>query len=113
MIYMHKLITGYARTDHKNGYPLDNTDGNLRDADQSHNLANRGKGRRAATATSQYKGVDLMSSGLWRARIKVDRQQRHLGVFADEEAAARAYDAAAVEAWGEFAQLNYPISAST
>ena len=85
MIYMHKLITGYARTDYENGYPLDNTEGNLREADQSHNLTNQGKGRRVATATSQYKGVDLMASGLWRARhrdpaVRVERTEPDPGL---------------------------------
>ena len=107
-IVMHTLITGYKRTDHKDGNGLNNQRSNLRDcASQSYNLANQGKGRRAATATSRYKGVDwLARSGKWRARIKVNYQHRHLGMFAVEEDAARAYNAAALAEWGEFAQLN-------
>lgn len=107
-LVMHTLLTGYRRTDHANGNGLDNQRANLRDADQSHNLANQGKGRRAATSTSRYKGVGRMANGSWRARIKVNYQERHLGLFASEEDAARAYDAAAVAAWGEFARLNLP-----
>jgi hypothetical protein len=31
------------------------------------------------------------TSGKWRARIRIDGKQRHLGYFADEEEAAAAY----------------------
>ena len=107
MAYMHTLITGNARTDHEDGDPLNNTDPNLRDTTQSQNLANTGK--RRTGGTSRYKGVDwLARNSKWRARIKVDYEQRHLGLFPAEEDAARAYDAAAVEAWGRFARLNFP-----
>ena len=44
----------------------------------------------------------------WYAQITVSYQVRYLGSFADEVAAARAYDAAALEAWGPFARLNFP-----
>ena len=108
MAYMHSLITGYRRTDHENGNGLDNQRANLRDTTQSQNCANRGK--RRTGGTSRFKGVDLLPSGRWRARIKVGRAERSLGTFADEAAAARAYDGAAAEAWGTFARLNFPAS---
>lgn len=39
-----------------------------------------------------------------------DRQQKYLGSFDDEVAAARAYDVAASEAFGAFAYLNFPAT---
>jgi hypothetical protein len=55
---------------------------------------------------SRYKGVSR-NREKWQARIKVDGKQSHLGIFTDEEDAARAYDAAARELFGEFAYLNF------
>jgi hypothetical protein len=66
--------------------------------------AHGGKGR-----TSRFKGVYLVKvTGKWRALIQKDGAARRLGSHATEEAAARAYDAAAREMHGEFARLNYP-----
>lgn len=42
----------------------------------------------------------------WEAMIKVGDRRRYLGSFADPVDAARAYNAAAFEAWGEDAFLN-------
>ena len=38
----------------------------------------------------------------------VDGKSRYLGLYADEGDAGRAYDLAAVDAWGKFARLNFP-----
>jgi len=103
-VLMHVLLTGRTGTDHRNGDGLDNRRENLRPATRAQNAANS---RKAAGCSSAYKGVCLTRWG-WQAYIKVDRKRRHLGYFAAEEAAARAYDAAALAAWGEFARPNFP-----
>jgi hypothetical protein len=57
--------------------------------------------------TSQYKGVSWhRRDKKWHARIRINGKRKHLGRFADELAAARAYDAAATKHFGEFALTN-------
>jgi AP2 domain len=101
------MITGNERTDHRNRNGLDNQRKNLRPATKAENARNLPAMRKVAT--SRYKGVSLHTlNGRWRARIKTDTGRVSLGVYATEEEAARAYDAAARVYHGEFAYLNFP-----
>ena len=102
--YMHAEITGYARTDHVNGLTLDNRRANLREVTSSQNSMNRGAGN---GWSSRYKGVHYFRrTGRWRAYITFGRKQKHLGYFSTEREAAEAYNAAAIELFGDFARLN-------
>ena len=57
----------------------------------------RAKARRHGTQTSQYRGVSLLKqTGKWHGQINVGGKQLHLGFFATEALAARAYDRAAI-----------------
>ena len=62
--------------------------------------------------SSRFKGVTWETKkpgtgrSKWLAQIRVRGQIRKLGRFEVEEDAARAYNAAAMAAWGEFALLN-------
>jgi hypothetical protein len=92
-------------TDHKNGDLNDYTQKNLRTATRSQNHANIGK--RRGEYSSKFKGVGWhIRGGKWRAFIKVNYRQISLGMYADEEEAALAYNLAAKKFFGEFARLN-------
>jgi hypothetical protein len=105
---MHRVIAetpGHLVCDHINRDGLDNRWRNLRNCTKAQNNLNRGSER---GSTSKYKGV-YWHKGMekWVATIKAGGRRRHLGYFADEGEAARAYDAAARECHGEHAGLNF------
>jgi hypothetical protein len=106
---MHREIVGAVRrevVDHWDGHTLHNWRDNLRRGWQRFNAAN---GRKPSGTTSRFKGVYWNSERfLWQAQICVCRVSRSLGRYEDEEAAAMAYDRAAVGAFGEFARVNFP-----
>jgi hypothetical protein len=90
-------------TDHKNRDGLDCRRSNLRIATRQQNSQNKPRPR---IGIGDFKGVSQHGSG-WRARIVVDYTRISLGIFPSAEAAARAYDDAAAEHFGEFAVLNF------
>jgi len=109
-IYMHNVIASRinlpSSPDHRDRDGLNNQRCNLRDATNSQNLANRAL---FETSTSGFKGV-TEHRGKWQSQIMVHRQTHYLGRFPGTEAgkiaAARAYNKAAREHFGEFAVLN-------
>jgi hypothetical protein len=105
-VRMHRVILGVGdevTVDHANNDPLDNTRGNLRAGTASQNMANRGRQKNNATG---YKGVGIRA-GRYRARLHVLGKEHYLGTFDDIIEAAKAYDAAALIHFGEFADLNF------
>jgi hypothetical protein len=110
-IYMHRLILDAprgVRVDHINGVKLDNRRANLRLCTQSQNMANIPSHR---GSSSPFKGVHWSrASNRWVARIGVRGKKIYLGIFVDPVDAAIAYDKAALDAFGEFARLNFPVT---
>jgi len=105
---MHRYILGLKPgelADHINGNGLDNRRSNLRVVTASQNAQNSFVQRREDGKTSRFKGV-FRSGGKWSAKINVAGAVDVLGTFDDEQAAARAYDAAAALHFGEFAKTN-------
>lgn len=103
-LFMHTMITEFARVDHHDLNGLNNRRLNLREATIAQSNANQPN--RLGSA-SRYKGV-IWHHGKWQARVLEGGRRRSLGHFPDEEEAARAYDRAALEVQGEFAYLNFP-----
>ena len=103
-VFMHTLITGYPLTDHINHNGLDNRRSNLRAATTAQNNHNQ---RPQIGTSSRFKGVTWHKQiKKWQAAIKIDGRCVYLGVFLSEEEAALAYNAAALDAYGEYAYLN-------
>ena len=104
-VYLHRLVvdapTGVV-VDHINQNRLDNRKSNLRFCSIKENVRNQ-----KVHVGRRFKGVSH-SRHHWRAYITVDYKAKHLGVFATQEEAARAYDRAAMQMHGAFACLNFP-----
>jgi len=77
---------------------------NLRIATKGSNACNA---KRFKNNTSGYKGVSKHKDGRFVAYICANGKKKHLGIFSDAEEAARAYDAAAIVAYGAYASLNF------
>ena len=109
LIPMHRAIAarlGLPEVDHKDHNGLHNWHGNLRPCTVSQNRANR---RVPKNNTSGFKGVSFnRNEKKWVAGIRFNKRRIHLGYFRAPETAAKAYDAAAIQLFGDFALLNFP-----
>lgn len=106
---MHRVLMAPAPglyVDHINHDGLDNRRANLRVCTNAENQRN---GRSRAGSSSKFLGVYWSAArSRWGAQIKIGGQTHGLGRYLDETEAARAYDAAAREHHGQFANPNFP-----
>jgi len=103
---LHRLVVSASPgdvVDHINGNKLDNRTSNLRICTKTQNTWNRKK----QSGSSRYKGVTWYKPlSKWMAQIQVNRKHLNLGYYESEEAAAKAYDDAALKLYGEYAWVN-------
>ena len=107
-ILMHRQIMGVTdpkiQVDHINHNKLDNRKCNLRLCTNTQNQYNRAMN---FNSTSKYKGVYFNTAlKYWVAQIQEKKHKIYLGYFKTKEAAAKAYNEAAVKHHGEFAKIN-------
>ena len=89
--------------DHIDGNPKNNKFENLREASNAENSRNS----KSRKGSSKYKGIYWRSDkSLWRVQLMIDGKRKEIGHFKDEKEAARAYNLAAIEHFGEFAWVN-------
>ena len=107
---LHRFILSNPENkdvDHKNHDTLDNRKENLRECSRSENNANS---RLRTGSKSGFKGVSWDADrGKWRACISIKHKYKQIGRFENIITAARAYNAAAVKYFGEFAFINEGI----
>ena len=109
--YAHRLIWFMQTSewpedeiDHINGDGTDNRWANLRKATRAQNMKNH-SGNAGGTQTG-YRGVSFSKNGeRFVAKITVDQQQLHLGVFDTAEEAYAAYEQASLKHFGEWSPL--------
>lgn len=111
-VRMHRVVASQMgldieqyEVDHRDRDRLNNIRQNLRVATDSQNAANQSP----RGGSSQFKGVVWRADReKWRAAIKVSGRFRSLGHFEIEKDAAKAYDKAALDVYGDYAYLNFP-----
>lgn len=110
-VWAHRIILGNKisaelnQIDHINHNGLDNRKCNLRLCNNQQNHFNISK--RRCNTTSQYKGVSWSSDrNKWMACIALNGKTKNLGRFDNEIDAAKAYNEASKQYFGEFANLN-------
>lgn len=102
-VYLHRLLTGNAMTDHRDGNGLNNRRQNLRPCSQQENCLNS-RPKRAG----KFKGVFFdKRRSRWYVQLYKDRICYFGGSYDTPLQAAIAYDRLALRRHGSFARLNF------
>ena len=106
-IALHRFIMNAPKglsVDHINGDSLDCQKSNLRVCTHAENTRNK---RKHIPSASGYKGAYFdKRCNLFQALIRLDGKSKSLGYYKTAKEAAKAYNNAAYEAWGQYAHLN-------
>lgn len=109
MIRMHRVIMNCSKNtivDHIDGNGLNNQKSNLRICTHAENSVNRKSG---INSSSKYLGVSIHRSKghvYWKAQLIKNKVSVLRKSFKTQEAAALAYNEAAMRVYGQFARLN-------
>lgn len=103
---MHALLAPAEEIDHHDGDGLNNRRSNLRPCTHTQNMQNMNH----TVNQTGFKGVAIEKRrgrrDRWVAQIRVNGKHMRLGRFKTPEAAASAYNAAALRFFGNFAKPN-------
>lgn len=106
-IFMHQMIMEPPpdlEVDHKDGHKLNNCRDNLRFATHTQNAQNT---KVRQEKSSRFKGVAWdKARELWETKLQANGETIFIGRFTSELQAARAYNEAAQQHFGEYARLN-------
>lgn len=106
-ITLHRFILNTPDgldVDHENNNGFDNTRSNIRNCTHRQNIQ---RCRPRSGGTSRYKGVSWQAAvNRWHVGIYVNSEKLFLGLYADEDEAAKVYNRAAKKYFGDFAYLN-------
>lgn len=107
-VYLHRQVLGLSSNlgdvDHINGNKLDNRRSNLRLCTHQNNIRNQAI---RSNNKSGYKGVSWdKSRNLWESRIYYKNKLLSLGRFKNAVDAAKVYNKASLNYFGEFSRIN-------
>lgn len=107
-VYMHHIVRplsddGLLEVDHIDSNKLNNQEANLRLVTRGTNIRNTGP-----RFGAKYKGTKLLKTGRFAARAQINGKETHIGVYATELEAAKAYDKTMVDVYGKKVYLNFP-----